>query len=230
VRPARVANLRSLNRLALVAVVAGGILWLSTHNAIFQPAVLERALKRFGRWSPIPFILVYALGKVLFLPGSLLTVAGGALFGPFWGTGWNLIGATLGAIIAFAIARYLASDWVARSAGERLQALANGVEEEGWRFVAFVRLVPLFPFNLVNYALGLTRIGLVEYAVASVVCMTPGAVAYTYVGYAGLQAASGQAGAIRNGLLALAMVAAVAYIPRLARRLKAARDADAASC
>ena len=87
-------------------------------------------------------------------------MVGGALFGPLWGTLWNLSGATLGATLAFAIARYLGADWVARRAGERLVRLIRGVEEEGWRFVAFVRLVLLFPFNLVNYAFGLTRIGL----------------------------------------------------------------------
>jgi uncharacterized membrane protein YdjX (TVP38/TMEM64 family) len=85
----------------------------------------------------------------------------------------------LGATIAFMIARYVASDWVAARAGERLARLIRGVEEEGWRFVAFVRLVPLFPFNLVNYAFGLTRIRLGEYALASFVCMAPGALAYT---------------------------------------------------
>ena len=102
-------------------------------------------------------------------------------------------------------------------------------EEEGWRFVAFVRLVPLFPFNLVNYGFGLTRIGLTEYVLASFVCMAPGAVAYTYLGYAGMEAASGRAGAIHKALLALALLAAVAFLPRLVRRLKGQRYTDAAS-
>jgi len=113
----------------------------------------------------------------------------------------------LGATLAFMIARYVASDWVAARAGERLARLIRGVEEEGWRFVAFVRLVPLFPFNLVNYAFGLTRIRLGEYVLASFVCMAPGALAYTYLGYAGRVATSGQAGAIGKALLALALLA-----------------------
>src|ERR1700724_4115235 len=117
----------------------------------------------------------------------------------------NLTGATLGATLAFVIARYIASDWVVARSGERLGRLTRGVEEEGWRFVAFVRLVPLFPFNLMNYAFGLTRIRLREYVLASFVCMAPGALAYTYLGYAGREAASGQAGAVRKGLFALAL-------------------------
>jgi hypothetical protein len=102
-----------------------------------------------------------------------------------------------------------------------------GVEDEGWHFVAFVRLVPLFPFNLVNYAFGLTRIRLRDYVIASFVCMAPGALAYTYLGYAGREAASGQTGAINKALLALMLLAAVAFLPRLIRRFKGPRFIDA---
>jgi len=194
-----------------------------------QTSMSRQIAARFGPWSPILFVLVYSLATALFVPGSILTVIGGALFGPLWGTLWNLCGATMGATLAFAIARYLGADWVARRAGERLGRLIRGVEEEGWRFVAFVRLVPLFPFNLVNYAFGLTRVRLGEYAIASFVCMAPGAVAYSYLGYAGLEAASGLAGAIHKALFALALLAVVAFLPRLVRRLRGQRYADAAS-
>ena len=92
----------------------------------------------------------------------------------------------------------------------RLERLIKGVEAEGWRFVAFVRLVPLFPFNLLNYALGLTRIPLVPYVLASLVCMVPGTLAYTWLGYAGREALAGNDAAIRYGLIGLALLAAVA--------------------
>ena len=216
-------------RLIVVAALLAMIVWLAFHRSLLEPSVLERQLQRFGRLAPILFVLLYALATVLFAPGSIITVAGGALFGPVWGTLWNLTGATLGATLAFVIARYVASDWVSRRAGERLTRLMRGVEEEGWRFVAFVRLVPLFPFNLVNYALGLTRIRLGEYVLASFVFMVPGALAYTYLGYAGREAVSGQAGAIRKALLALALLAAVVFLPRLIRRLKGPRFTDAAA-
>ena len=213
-------------RPVLVASLAAAIIWLGFHRELLQPATVERELQRFGAWAPILFLLLYTLATVLFVPGSLLTVAGGALFGSIWGTLWNLSGATLGATLAFLVARYLASDWVAARSGERLGRLMRGVEEEGWRFVAFVRLLPLFPFNLVNYAFGLTRIRLGDYVLASFVCMAPGALAYTYLGYAGREAASGQAGAIRKALLALALLAIVAFLPRLVRRVSGQRFAD----
>jgi len=216
-------------RLILVAALVAAIVWLALHREFLQAATLERELQLFGRWAPILFVLLYVLATVLFVPGSVLTVAGGALFGPVAGTLWNLIGATLGAALAFMIARYVVSDWVAARSGERLGRLMRGVEEEGWRFVAFVRLVPLFPFNLMNYAFGLTRIRLREYVLASLVCMAPGAMAYTYLGYAGREAASGQAGAIRKAVLALALLAVVAFLPRLVRRVKGRRFTDPAT-
>lgn len=216
-------------RLIVVATLLATIVWLAFHRSFLEASVLERELQRFGRLAPIFFVLLYAVATVLFAPGSIVTIAGGALFGPVWGTLWNLAGATLGATLAFVTARYVASDWVSRRAGERLARLMRGVEEEGWRFVAFVRLVPLFPFNLVNYAFGLTRIRLGAYVLASFVFMVPGALAYTYFGYAGREAASGQAGAIRKALLALALLAAVAFLPRLVRRFKGPRFTNAAT-
>lgn len=150
----------------------------------------------------------------------VLGLAGGALFGPLWGSIWNLIGATLGATLAFLAARYVASDWVARRTGGRLKQLIEGVEAEGWRFVAFVRLVPLFPFNLLNYTLGLTRIRLGPYVLTSLLAMAPGTVAYTWLGHAGRQAATGGEAWIRNLLFALALLALVAFLPRLLRRLR----------
>jgi uncharacterized membrane protein YdjX (TVP38/TMEM64 family) len=216
-------------RLILVGALVTAISWLACHHEFLEAARLERELQRFGRWAPLLFVGLYALSAVLFVPGSVLTVVGGALFGPVWGTLWNLTGATLGATFAYLTARYVASDWVSRTAGERLTRVIRGVEEEGWRFVAFVRLVPLFPFNLVNYAFGLTRIRLAEYVLTSFVCMAPGAIAYTYIGYAGREAAAGRAGAIRNGLIALGLLAAVVFLPRLIRRLRSSRFIEAAT-
>jgi len=95
----------------------------------------------------------------------------------------------------------------------RIERLIAGVEEEGWRFVALVRLVPLFPFSLSNYALGLTRIPLGQYALTSLVCMVPGTLAHSWLGHAGREAAEGSTDAIRYGLLGLAVLAAIAFAP-----------------
>lgn len=201
----------------LLAVGIGAALLYRDHINL---ATLDHWVSDAGPLAPLWFVLIYAAATVLFAPGSILTLAGGALFGPWLGTLYNLTGATLGAALAFLIARYLAGNWVANRAGGRLQHMIDGVEKEGWRFVAFVRLVPLFPFNILNYALGLTRIRFVHYLLATYICMLPGAVAYTYLGYAGREALGGGGDLMQKGLLALALLAVVIFLPRLIRRLR----------
>lgn len=211
---------KTLLRGALAALVIAAIAMAVSYRDLLSAEALEQWVANASLAGPLLFILIYTLGTVLFLPGSVLTLAGGAIFGPLWGTLFNLTGATLGATLAFLIARYLAADWVERKSGGRLKQLKHGVESEGWRFVAFVRLVPLFPFNVLNYALGLTRLPLSHYIIASYTCMLPGAIAYTYLGYAGREAVAGSEAAVQKGLLALALLAAVAFLPRLIGRLR----------
>lgn len=206
---------KPFGRILLLALLAAGIALAVIYRDRFDVAALEAWIGEAGAVAPLAFMALYAIAAVLFLPGSVMTLAGGALFGPVLGTFYNLTGATLGAALAFLVARYLASDWVAQRTGGRLKQLIQGVEAEGWRFVAFVRLVPLFPFNLLNYALGLTRIRFLHYLIATWICMLPGALAYTYLGYAGREAVAGGEGLIQKGLLALALLAAVAFLPRL---------------
>lgn len=208
-------------RAALILGLVSGLVLAFWNRDAFSQEVLQQWLAAAGWWAPVAFIAVYAAGTVLFLPGSVLTLAAGALFGVLPGALYSLTGAALGAVLAFLIARHLAGDWVAKKAGGWLKQLIEGVEAEGWRFVAFVRLMPLFPFNAVNYALGLTRIPLPAYALASAVCMLPGALAYAWLGQAGRAALAGDANAMRTGLLALAAVAALMFLPRLIGRLKA---------
>lgn len=209
-----------LPRILLTAAVAGANLWALLNRDQFDPVTLNAWLASFGIKAPLIYVLLFAIGTVAFLPGSRFALVGGALFGPFWGSLLNLLGATLGASLAFLTARYLAGDWVSRKAGGGLKKLVTGVEAEDWRFVAFVRLVPLLPFNLTNYALSLTRIGFLPYLITSLVCMAPGAIAYTWLGHAGCEAMAGNGAAIKYGLLALCLLAAIAFLPRLFSRLK----------
>ena len=203
--------------LALLVAIAVALARRDRFDAVALQAWVEGA----GAAGPLLFMGIYAVATVLFLPGAVITLAGGALFGPLWGTLWNLTGATVGAALAFLIARHLGADWVARRAGPRMQRLNDGVAAEGWRFVAFVRLVPLFPFNLLNYALGLTRISFITYLLATWVFMLPGAFAYSWLGHAGREALSGGDGLVRNITIALSLLAAVALLPRLVRKLRA---------
>ncbi len=206
--------LRILLAAALLCGIVAAVIWRDHLSA----SSIEAWVGQLGWVAPLVFIAGYALATVLFAPGLLFTLAGGALFGPLLGTLYNLTGATIGATLAFLTARYLASDWVARKAGKRLRPLVDGVAKEGWHFVAFVRLVPLIPFNLLNYALGLTKIRLSHYIIASFIFMAPGGAAYTYLGYAGRELAGGGEDVIRKALLALALVATIAFASRLILR------------
>lgn len=209
-------------RLAILGFILSAIALIALNRDQLNPDALDDLLSRLGIWAPLAHVALYAVGTVLFAPGSVLTLVGGAVFGPIWGTFLNLLGATIGAGVAFVIARYAGADWVSAKMGGKLRRLVDGVEGEGWRFVAFVRLVPLFPFNLTNYALGLTRIPLSAYLVTSFITMAPGALAFTWLGYAGRQAASGNGLAIRYGLLSLGLLVAIAFVPRLLARFRAA--------
>ncbi len=175
----------------------------------------------FGLAAPLAFIAARALGAIVLVPGSVMGIAAGAAFGVAGGAVYNLVASTIGAVAAFAIARFLAGDSISRRIRKNgmLDRLVSGVEQEGWRFVAFVRLVPLFPYNVVNYAFGLTRIGLWPYTIATFVCMIPGDLAYVYMGYAAREALAGNERAWRLALTALAGLAALALLPSLVRRL-----------
>ena len=182
-------------------------------NQLDMGAVSDFISRQNRILAPLVFVGIYAIATLLFLPGSLMTLLGGFLFGPLWGTFLNLAGATLGATLSFLAARYLAADWVERKSSGWMRKLKRGVEEEGWRFVAFVRLVPVFPFNLLNYALGLTRINLYSYVVATAVFMMPGALGYTWIGYLGGEAASGAEDLVSKLLLGIGVISVALFVP-----------------
>jgi uncharacterized membrane protein YdjX (TVP38/TMEM64 family) len=205
-------------RSVLIVTLAALAAWAAQDGSVLEPATIEAHVRAAGLLAPVTYVALYGLATVALVPGSLLSLAGGALFGPVWGVVWNLTGATLGAALAFLASRYVGGDWISRVAGGRLARLLEGVEAEGWRFVAFVRLVPLFPFNLLNYALGLTRIPFGQYAAASLVCMVPGAIVCTQLGYAGRQALAGSDQAMAAVTWALGLVAVLTLLPRLVRR------------
>jgi uncharacterized membrane protein YdjX (TVP38/TMEM64 family) len=173
-----------------------------------------------GIWAPIGFVVIYAVATVALVPGGIFDLVGGALFGPYLGSAFNLLGGTLGAALAFLFARYIARDWAQARAGPRLQSIMRSVDEEDWRFVAFVRLVPVIPYNVTNYLLGITRIPFPRYVLATVVFMAPSTVAYTWIGHAGRQAIAGDTENIKYALIAVGLIALVLLVPRFYKKLR----------
>jgi len=198
-------------------------------------AWLEATIARvesFGPWGPLVFIVVYVIATVLMLPGSALGLAAGALFGVVYGTGIVSIASTLGAALAFLVGRFLARDAIAaRMAGNpAFAALDRALTDDGWKIVALARLSPVFPYTLLNYAFGLTKVRFTHYVLVSWIAMLPGTVLYVYLG--SLARVGGRASEktpaewamYAVGLLATVLVTVI--LTRMTRR--AIREADLA--
>ena len=191
-------------------------------------ADLRDWIQGLGPWGPVVFVFLYTAAVVAAVPGSALTVAAGALFGSVLGVVLVINAATLGASLAFLISRYFARDAVARwlSKNEKFQKLDRLTEEHGSIIVAITRLVPLFPFNLLNYGFGLTRVPFRIYVVWSWVCMLPGTIIYVVGADAFIQGlAHGQ---VPWGLVAILGVVGVilTVLVRQARRILRERERE----
>jgi uncharacterized membrane protein YdjX (TVP38/TMEM64 family) len=217
------ANYRRL-LLALLVLIAGvaiaAAIWALDGHLTAE--AVETYVASLGVWAPIGFVALYGLATVAMIPGSVFDLAGGALFGPYLGALINLAGGSLGAVLAFFVARYIARDWVEHRAGPRTKGIMQSVDADGWKFVAFVRIVPIFPYNVVNYLLGLTRIPFHSYFFATVVFMSPATVVYTYIGYASRQAIAGNTDDLRYALLALGLLAVLLVLPRIYKKIRSA--------
>jgi len=215
------------SRVLLGGLVLLGLVYLGRSAGAYVPAFAEW-VDSLGVLGPVVFILGYAAAVIAFIPGSVLTLASGVIFGLVEGTIYVFIAAVLGSTGAFLVARHGARASIEkRTEGDaRFAAIDEAVGREGRKIVFLLRLSPVFPFNLLNYALGLTRVGLGDYVVASL-GMLPGTLLYVYTGkVAGdLAAVAGGAGAERGAgdwaviVLGLAATAVVTiFVTRIARR------------
>ena len=189
-------NIKKFRNFFLLCMLIGIIFLSKIYFAVAQEsinifslnpqALLESALQwinGLGSLGGIAFIGIYIIATVAFLPGSILTLGAGVIFGVILGSLYVFIGATLGATAAFLVGRYLARDWVTNkiSDNKKFAAIDKAVGKEGLKIVLLTRLSPIFPFNLLNYALGITGVSLQDYFLGSV-GMIPGTIMYVYIG------------------------------------------------
>ncbi len=218
---------RRYGKTALTVVLIAGLVVLGRMAGGRLPE-LAVLLQGLGLWGPIVFVAVYALATVAFVPGSILTLAAGALFGLWRGVLLVFVAAVLGASAAFLVSRHLARPAIEnRLAGNvRLAGIDRAIGEGGGWIVFLLRLSPVFPFNLLNYALGLTRVRFVDYLWASI-GMLPGTFLYVYYGKVAGEVATLAGGAkVSHGaghyvLLAVGLIATLIVtllITRTARR------------
>lgn len=212
--------------IGLLAAVALAISIKHLDGQVLIQTTLPR-LHDLGPWAPAAFVAAYVLATIFFLPGSFLTLGAGALFGLIRGTLYASLGSLAGATAAFLIGRYLARDWVSRkiNGNPKFKAVSAAVAREGWKIVGLTRLSPVFPFNLLNYAYGVTGVTFRDYLLASWIGMAPGTIVYVYLGsiagdLAGLSSGGHARTPVEWGLYGAGLIAAVAvslYVTRIAR-------------
>ncbi|MCL4503214.1 MAG: TVP38/TMEM64 family protein [Deltaproteobacteria bacterium] len=182
---------------------------------------LRGFIASYGMWGPIIYLLIWAVAPVLLFPGLVITVAGGVLFGPVLGVIYTTVGATIGASLAFLVARYLARDWVASKIwGTRLAHLDEKVARQGWKIVLLARVLGV-PYILLNYALGVTRIPLLPYALATCIGMLPWTIALVLVSSNLLGLLQGKVSIWL--IIGVVLVALVALLPLAVKKIKARR-------
>lgn len=224
-------------RILVLIVVIVAIVLAAPRLGAAIPA-FQAKVQSLGVWGPVAFIVGYALAVVAFVPGSALTLAAGAIFGLTHGVLYVFIAAVLGSSLAFLVARYGARRAIEKKleGNQRFAAIDKAIGSDGRKIVFLLRLSPVFPFSLLNYALGLTKVRFLDYLIASV-GMLPGTILYVYSGSIGGNAAQLAGGSVQKGagyyaVLVLGLLATVAvtlYVTKKARAALAAATAERAS-
>ncbi|HEY9646064.1 MAG TPA: TVP38/TMEM64 family protein [Chroococcidiopsis sp.] len=202
-------------QIGLLWGVAIAIVCLSPLRSLLNRDTLVAFLQTLGPWGPILFAGLYAVSMVIGLPTVIFTIAGGAVFGLLWGTVYSVMGATLGAMGAFCLSRYLLRHWAEQRFGHNptLKKFQRGIAAHTLPFVISVRFIPVTPFNLENYLFGLTVIDWRPYLFGTVVGIIPGTLAYTWVGVTGAGALEGESGF--SFMLAISFLLALSTAPLL---------------
>jgi len=210
-------NLRRIGQALVATLVIAGIAAAWRWRGSLDPLALA-GLIRAQPAAPLLFLLLHIVASLTFVPRSLLGFAAGMVFGTWWGLLWAALGSVVGAVAGFLVARYVHAGLFERARWTRFAALLDSAERGGWRTVTLIRLVPVIPHSLSNYALGLTRLRLGGYALGSLLGQLPLTVAAVYLGAAGERAMRGAADWIVPTVVGLGALALTVLIPALARR------------
>ncbi|HUK09991.1 MAG TPA: VTT domain-containing protein [Stellaceae bacterium] len=209
--------LRQAGRVVALLAIVLGIVALATHREMYDPAAVAATIGQYPA-APLVFVAVHVVASLIFFPRTLLGVAAGALFGAWWGTFWAALGSVIGALAGFLLARYVNSGLIDLESTPRLGPVLLRAERGGWRSVAALRLIPVVPHSLANYALGLTRLGIGSYALGSFLGQLPMTIAATELGAAGESALTGRTDWLLPTLIGAAALTASFILPRLVQR------------
>jgi uncharacterized membrane protein YdjX (TVP38/TMEM64 family) len=208
-----------MSRLAVLGLLAVGIALAWRWRTLLDPMTITAAIGRYPA-APLAFLAVHIAASLLFIPRTLLAIVAGLLFGTGWGIVWAAAGSVAGAVAGFLVARFVNSELVDL---QRYGSVVGKVERGGWRAVAALRLIPVIPHSLANYALGLTRVSLGAYALGSLLGQLPLTIAYVDLGAAGKRLMLGEASWVEPTAIGLAALVLSMLIPAIARRCAAER-------
>jgi uncharacterized membrane protein YdjX (TVP38/TMEM64 family) len=189
-RQAPLAWLKTAGRALLLLLLAGGAVAAWLHRDAFDPSLLTATIARYPA-APLVFLAAHIVASLLFIPRTMLGLVAGLVFGLWWGLVWAALGSVAGAIAGFLIARYINGGLIDLESIPRLGPILLRAEDGGWRAVTMLRLIPILPHSLTNYALGLTRLSLRDYALGSLLGQLPMTIAYVSFGAAGERMVSG---------------------------------------
>ena len=225
--------MKSWLKYGLIAIVLAAVIIAGSYFGLFTKAqmLLEQSLDwidSLGPLAPIAFIVIYIVAAVLFISGTALTLGAGAIFGIVKGTIFVSAGSVLGAGAAFLVGRYIARERVAKivEGNPKFKAVDEAVAQEGWKIVGLTRLSPIFPFVVLNYAFGLTKVKFWDYFLASWIGMLPGTILYVYIGTVAKNLATTDGSTEPGGWLQKAFLvvglaatfAVTAYVTRIAQK------------
>lgn len=211
------ARMRQVARIALGVAIVIGIIAAWHWRGELDPRVLGLQIAG-SRVAPLVFLAVHVAASLLFVPRTLLAIVAGIVFGVWWGTLWAALGSVLGAGAGFFVARYVNGGLIDAAAWQRLSGPMARVERGGWRAVATIRLLPVIPHTLTNYALGLTRLRALPYLLGSLAGQLPLTIAYAELGAGGGQALRGAHDWVLPTAIGAAALALSLLIPLIARR------------
>ncbi|MGE6369994.1 TVP38/TMEM64 family protein [Planococcus kocurii] len=166
----------------LIAVAAGLVIWLS--RSVFQVDAndLRKWILSFGLWSPVIYILIYTVRPLIFFPASILSIAGGLAFGAWLGTLYTIIGATLGAMLSFYVAKTLGNKLVRKTWTGNVRKIQSQMEQNGFFYVLLFRFIPVINFDLISYVAAFAKVRFTSFALATFIGIIPGTFAYNFLG------------------------------------------------
>jgi uncharacterized membrane protein YdjX (TVP38/TMEM64 family) len=177
-------HLLTILKVALIAVLLGATIYLfATNEDLFRnPQLIKAEVLRWGAWGPVGFMLLYAFGPSLLVPGAVMTLAAGLAFGTVWGSVYSVVGADLGALVAFAAGRFLGKGFVNRLLSGRFGETLDKIARNGFQIILYLRVFPVIPYNALNLLAGASPIAFRDYFWASMIGMVPGTILFAFLG------------------------------------------------